>query len=140
MANPDFTGLLVIPSVPMLILTYIGVFIVICGGTAVYLLNRNVLRREAALPMVTTAGITSPLWSLAYESPQVFYCGLCMQANLSIPMKVYYSKVDPQTLLVVGVHRCPAHTAHVPAVPSPRRKRLRRLHLLHMGGMSSCIS
>lgn len=134
MANPDFTGLLVIPSIPMVVIVYVGIIIVAAGGTAVYLLNRNVLKREAALPVVTTAGITSPLWSLAYESPQVFHCALCMQSQVSIRMKVYYSKGDPQTLLVVGTHRCPAHTAHVSAVQIPRRKRLRRAGLLHMGG------
>ncbi len=129
--TPDFSGLLIIPSIPMLVLVYLGCLLITGGGIAVFLLNRNVLKREAALPMVTTAGIKSPEWSLAYEAPQTFYCALCNQSNISIPMKIYYSRVDPQTLLLHGVHRCPAHTAHVPAVkPAKKRRSLHKLALV----------
>jgi hypothetical protein len=129
--TPDFSGLLIIPSIPMLVIVYLGCLLIFGGGIAVFLLNRNVLKREQALPMVTTAGIKSPEWSLAYETPQTFYCALCSQSNISIPTKIYYSRVDPQTLLVLGVHRCPAHTAHIPAVKAPkRRKGLHKLALI----------
>lgn len=131
--TPDFAGLLIIPSIPMLIIVYVGCLLITSGGIAVFLLNRNVLKREQALPMVTAAGIKSPEWSLAFETLQTFHCPLCSAANVGIPMKVYYSRVDAQTLAVFGVHRCRAHIGHVPAVQAPR-KGLRKLQLLPIRG------
>ena len=131
-----FTGLLIIPSVPLFVADIVLFIVLLLSGCTLFFFNQELAQREAALPMVTTRGIKSPEWSLAYETPsQVFYCALCQQSSISITYKVYYSRVDPQTLLVMGVHRCPAHTAHVPAVQAPKNKRrLRRLQLLHMGG------
>lgn len=127
--GPEFTGILVVPSVPMLIIVYVGFMLVAAGGTAVYMLNRSVLKREANLPMVTTAGIRSPLWSLIGESPQSYYCTICNQAIHGNSMKVYFNKADPQTLLIVGTHHCGVQ--HTPqALPAVKRKPgLRQLRL-----------
>ena len=131
----DFTGLLVIPSVP-LFLADIALFVVlVLIACALFFFNRELAAREAALPIVTTAGIKSPEWSLAYESPsQVFYCALCEQSSISIPFKVYFSRADPQTLLVMGVHRCPVSTVQMPVVRIPKAQQFHRLGELPTGG------